>query len=376
MTAWRTIATVLLLAVAAAPAALDPTEVAVVANSASGDSVELAKHYASQRGIPAARVLTIRTGTDYDISRADYEAQIRRPLAERLKQPALDGKVRCLVLLYGVPVRILDADGKTGTAVDSELALLLHGPRAEGKAQDNPLHWRHAAAAAEENRPPTLMVARIDGPTLADALRIIKAAAATEADGLAGTFYIDAGGKLPEYDAHLRALARFVRKLTQIPVVLDEERTCFGRDQCADAALYVGWYSPREYVPAFLWARGAVGWHIAAAEAQNLRDPAAREWCVQMIQRGVAATLGAVDAPYLGDFPLPEEFFPLLLTGNWTVAECYWRTVPKVGWRMILLADPLYNPFAAKPQVKMDALSADLAGAAPDAKAKTGNKAD
>ena len=143
--------------------------------------------------------------------------------------------------------------------------------------------------------------------------------------------------------------------------MLDEVPNVFGPGTCPQAALYVGWYSLQQYVPAFEWQAGAVGWHIASLEAVDLRNPASEQWCVKMIQGGVAATLGAVSEPYLHAFPLPEEFFPLLLTGKWTVAECYWRTVPTISWQVILLADPLYNPFKKNPQVQEYRLAGGLA---------------
>ena len=128
-----------------------------------------------------------------------------------------------------------------------------------------------------------------------------------------------------------------------------------------NAALYVGWYSLQKYVPAFTWKRGAVGWHIASFEAQDLRNPQSTRWCVRMIQEGVVATIGAAEEPRLLAFPLPNEFFPLLLTGRQSIAECYWRTTPLVSWRMTLIADPLYNPFKVNPQVRPEALPPGLA---------------
>ena len=80
-----------------------------------------------------------------------------------------------------------------------------------------------------------------------------------------------------------------------------------------------------------------------------------------MISAGVAATIGPVDEPFLAAFPLPDEFFPLLLTGQYTLAECYWRTVPFTSWQMILVGDPLYKPFAANPQFDVRTLPPGLA---------------
>lgn len=246
-------------------------------------------------------------------------------------------------------------------SVDSELALLwlpkdykLTGPLT------NPLHWQ-MAAKLKGQAPPVLMTARIDGPTANDAKRIISSSISTEKLGLRGKFYIDAGGKYPPYDEHLRKLYKFVTTHTKIETIFDEQKAVFRPNSCPDASLYVGWYSLKKYVPAFTWTNGAVGWHVSSWEAQQLRDPAAQTWCPKMIQNGVAATLGAVTEPTLNAFPNPEEFFPLLLTGKYTLAECYWRTIRAVSWKMMLIGDPLYKPFAVNPQVSVDVLPKGLA---------------
>jgi len=264
-------------------------------------------------------------------------------------------------------VKELDWARRGDAAVDNELPLLwekdypLDGPR------PNPMNWRLVASRTKPADTPgeILMACRIDGPHVRDALRIIKDSIATEKKGLSGKFYIDAGGRYPAYDKNLLALANIVRKHTKLQVVLDTDKRVFGVGACPDAALYVGWYSLAKYVPAFTWARGSVGWHVASLEAVHLRAPASKEWCVKMIENGVAATIGAVNEPFLAAFPMPQEFFALLLTGEYTVADCYWRTVPQTSWRMTLIADPLYNPFRLKPQFTSFNLPPALAGREP-----------
>lgn len=518
--------------------ALTPDEVLVVANAGSDDSVELARFYAKLRKIPDQNVLLVKTTTAYEVARDDYETQIRRPVLRHLAEKNLIGKVKCLVLMYGVPVRVaagassaiyksaatkaryrlaicrqllttvgkkfpqprtkqlkpfgllfatktkdpttttiklkdfkkqtdmllqlarenleriddpanrriasrqlaalhLEMFGLSGliayveketppstpnlddlkrqfTKTRAVLAKLRHSGQTDGNAKarvklleklggallvaslaappgssrkvtgadaavdsemalifwpaykldgplKNPLHWQVQAKLKGKKIPPVLMTARIDGPTKSDAMAIITASVETEKTGLKGKCYIDSGGKLPAYDLHLGRLYTFVRANTKIDVVLDEKKSLFPKGSCPDAALYVGWYSLKKYIPAFTWVRGSVGWHVASFEAMDLRNPDSPQWCPQMIRNGVAATVGAVNEPFLHSFPLPEEFFPLLLTGKWTVAECYWRTVPMTSWRMTLIADPLYNPFAANPQVDPRHLPEDLA---------------
>ncbi|HRK31493.1 MAG TPA: hypothetical protein PLD59_10480, partial [Tepidisphaeraceae bacterium] len=68
------------------------------------------------------------------------------------------------------------------------------------------------------------------------------------------------------------------------------------------------------------------------------------------------STLGAVSEPYLSAFPLADEYVPLLLTGKLTMAEVYWRTAPMTSWKIVVLGDPLYNPFKNAPAVELQAL--------------------
>jgi uncharacterized protein (TIGR03790 family) len=261
---------------------------------------------------------------------------------------------------------------KTTASLDSELALIWKGDyRIEGSL-GNPLHWRIRKTAGEKGKGKTLMTARIDAPSVALARRVITDSIAIEKTGLKGVLYIDSG--LPTrfakaknnagyraYDARFRALHSFVTKHTSMKVVLDTSPGLFAPGKCPNAALYAGWYSLRKYIPAFTWNRGAVGWHTASFEAADLRNPKSRQWCPQMLTNGVAATSGAVDEPLLMAFPAPEEFYPLLMTGKYTLAECYWRTTPRVSWQMTLIADPLYNPFKTNPQVSTRDLRPGLA---------------
>jgi uncharacterized protein (TIGR03790 family) len=261
---------------------------------------------------------------------------------------------------------------KTTASLDSELALLWRGDYKSEGPLTNPLHWKIPGPAGAKGRGKALMTARIDGPSAALARRIINDSVAVEKAGLSGVFYIDSG--LPPrfltasnnagylaYDSRLRALHAFVTGRTDMKVVLDTSAGLFAPGKCPDAALYAGWYSLKKYVAAFTWKTGAVGWHTASFEAADLRNPKSTQWCPQMLINGVAATAGAVDEPLLMAFPAPEEFYPLLLTGKYTIAECYWRTVPNVSWQMTLIADPLYNPFKTNPQVSLKLLPPGLA---------------
>jgi hypothetical protein len=91
-------------------------------------------------------------------------------------------------------------------------------------------------------------------------------------------------------------------------------------------------------------------------------------WCKRLIEDGVAATIGPAYEPYLLAFPRPEQFFSVLLKGDLTLAECYWKTLPVNSWMMVLVGDPLYRPFKNRDVRKGGATAVedvDAGGATP-----------
>lgn len=246
---------------------------------------------------------------------------------------------------------------ETGASFDSELSLVLW----EDGYQL--LRWQPnylRTGFANSQLPtffPTLMVARIDAPTIRLAKGLIDTAIEVEKQGLRGKVYIDARGlakpdrpqpvpgSYEDYDRSLVVTARGIEAQTDLNVTLEETPRLFQDKECPNAALYCGWYSLAKYVDAFEWVPGAVAYHLASAEAKTLRDPTSEVWCKKLLEDGVCATIGPVYEPYLSAFPRPDEFFAVLLQGDRTLVECYYVTQPFNSWMMVLIGDPLYRPF-------------------------------
>jgi uncharacterized protein (TIGR03790 family) len=248
-------------------------------------------------------------------------------------------------------------------AVDSELTLIVAGPYQKTGWLPNPFNLEFERISfINEVRAKTVMAGRLDGPTPAIARRLVDDALETERAGLTGVFYIDARGLTgPEhlgnyvwFDHHLLRLYNVVSKYSGMKVVLDQKPEVFPPGSCPNAVLYCGWYSLENYVPAFKWNKGAVGYHVASYEARTLKKPDSNVWCKRMLEEGVAATLGPVAEPLLASFPLPDQFFPLLMTGELTLLEVYFRTVPQLSWMQVLIGDPLYRPFKDNPALRLD----------------------
>ncbi len=240
----------------------------------------------------------------------------------------------------------------TVAAVDSELAMLLVADYRLAGWQPNP-EYIHNRGSKIMYYGKVLMVGRLDAPTPELAEGLVRTAVEVERTGLSGRIYLDARGLKGKgayalFDEDIRKTARILGQ-GPMPVILDNHPKLFARGDAPSAALYCGWYRLGRYEDAFEWTKGAIGYHVASIEARSLHDPKGGYWVKSMIERGVIATLGPVAEPYLTAFPLPSLFFPLLMSGRYTLAEVFALTNPYLSWRMILIGDPLYNPFKNRP---------------------------
>ncbi len=259
-------------------------------------------------------------------------------------------------------------------SVDSELSFLWWDSSQYMLAGRIPNPFHHRVAQLEQAKSvilPLLFVSRLDAPKPEQVREMIDMGIGAENKGPQGKAYIDARGMKPEamsfglYDESLRLLAKLLEKKTDYEVELNNNEERFSKPGSApEVALYAGWYRLRNYEDAFAFNPGAIGYHIASEEAVSLHDPEETGWCKNALERGITATLGAIGEPYLDSFPLPAEFFGLLLSGKYSLLEAYILSSPYLSWRMVLIGDPLYRPFAKTPSVEGE----DLAGLNENAK--------
>jgi uncharacterized protein (TIGR03790 family) len=392
-------------------AALEPHEVLVIANSSASDSVKLAKYYMTKRGIPSSNLIKLRVTDKESCSRVDYDLQVVFPVVRWLKKhKEKNGKmIRCLVMLYGMPLRVLPTPmsqeekkryaelleekkqtkeslkavpkgkekyqllerrlkqigkerGSVGhhselAALDSELALLAAGNYSLARWQLNPSYLGYRGRKIKDQPDKAYMVARLDGPNPDTVKRIIDDSIQAEKNGLKGTAYLDARWPRPDresskklqgykfYDNSLYLAADKINQSGTMTAVINDQTTLFQPGECPDAALYSGWYRRANYLDAFDWQPGAVGYHIASSECGTLKSEKSRGWCLGMLRDGAAAVIGPIGEPYIQAFPPPALFFSLLIDGRYSLAESFAFSVPFRSWRMVLVGDPLYRPF-------------------------------
>ena len=127
-----------------------------------------------------------------------------------------------------------------------------------------------------------LLVSRLDGPDEKTVKRIIDDSIKTEKEGLKGTAYFDARYKAPSadkrknlkgyglYDLSIHKSADIFKQRNIMPVVLDDSEKLFQKGEAPNAAIYCCWYSLGNYVDAFEWQPGAIGFHILTRRVRKM----------------------------------------------------------------------------------------------------------
>jgi uncharacterized protein (TIGR03790 family) len=370
-------------------------EVVVIYNSRIPESKSVADHYAGRRKVPASQVFGFELPTTETMSRAEFRDQLQKPLVKaldlqklllirahsvaatndqppRIEWKVSESKVRYLALCYGVPVKILkDANlVENGTdqlraelrrneaAVDSELACL---PFVEQKyLLAGPLRNPFYTVTNASTLHPTngiLLVTRLDGPTADVARTLVDKAMQAEEDGLWGRAYFDMRGltnsTLQTGDDWIRGAAN-ICKLLGYETVEDEAPGTFPPGfPMSQIAFYAGWYDENvsgpftgttvEFMP------GAFGYHLHSFSAGELRT-STRHWSGPLLAKGVTATMGCVDEPYLTGTPDIGSFFARFTVYGFSFGEAAYAAQSVVSWQTTVIGDPLYRPFARNPQ--------------------------
>jgi uncharacterized protein (TIGR03790 family) len=351
---------------------LSKDEILIVYNSSDTDSKKLADFYQSQRNIPQDQSIGLDLPNKRDISRADFDSKILRPLRDqfdnnewwqraRNKENILlptKNKIRAIVLMRGVPLRISPENKSQKTdpkdpisprdeaSVDSELALFGIQTLPTKGILKNSYH-NSLLPLSKSNSPHIILVTRIDAPSYATCKIMIRDAIETEKHGLWGRAYIDIANKIPEGDQWLEAISLLNQK-SGIPTITDRANEILPKTfPLTQTAIYYGWYDRNINGPFlnsnFLFRPGAIAVHIHSFSAEQLTD-SHKNWCAPLLTRGATATLGNVYEPYLSLSHHLDIFHDRLLKG-WTLAEASWASMPVCSWQAVVIGDPLYRPF-------------------------------
>jgi uncharacterized protein (TIGR03790 family) len=280
-------------------------------------------------------------------------------------------RISYLVVCHGVPLRVSDDPELRGDvhgmtlqtgevtnegAVDSELTLLAPSTYEIDGWVPNPLYSVNQRPVVDAE--PVVKVARIDGPTFADAAALVDHALEAERTGLLGRFYVKVRGP---HSLGEQWLEQTASELDGLGFDGDVDRT--DTDQPVSArfdapAFYFGWHSQDlngpMTLPGFRFPAGAIALHIHSFSARTVRSTTLG-WCGPMVARGVTATFGNVFEPYL-ELTLDPSMLLRALKMGWNLGDAAYFATPALSWQTIVIGDPLYRPFKVSEDEQIEML--------------------
>ena len=84
--------------------ALEPANIAIVANKDMPESISVAKYYSNKRNVPEENIILLSLPKGEDILRADFESNLAEPLRKALNLKK--DKIKVILTVYGVPFRV------------------------------------------------------------------------------------------------------------------------------------------------------------------------------------------------------------------------------------------------------------------------------
>lgn len=353
--------------VLAAPlCALEPEEVLVLANSKAEGSVEIAEFYAEMRGIPAANILKIGTSVNEEITRDEYNKDIRDPVKAWLGDHP---KVICIVPTRGVPLKVKghtkptgNFEGHTEAGVDSELMCIRQDEEKLDGARENPYLEQDRKLTPEDK---LLIVCRLDGPTIEIARGLVEKAVLAEACTPEGHNYLDTRG-LTSGDGYqqrddIMERVELVWKDMGIPYTHDTKPEVVDLSTFKDPLHYYGWYAGGQ-TPAgpVRFHTGGIDTHLHSFAGATLRNATAN-WCAPLLSWNATCTYGTVYEPYTVGFPYEHIFWDRLSKG-YSFGEAGMMANHLISWQSVFVGDPLYRPYPKDWKDTKDKRRAGLAG--------------
>ena len=384
----------LLVLLSAVATADEKDHVVVVFNSKLNGSEEIAEYYAKKRGLSDEQLIGLACTPNESVSRQEFIEFIQKPLIKKLRDrgwwrikengsgpndwSVAESRLHYLVLCHGIPLKIDEQPAEqmaepvpqaarseltiNHAAVDSELALLPSPKVPISGFVPSPFYGKNSLDEVKDWNLRAVLVSRLDGPNPDACKRLIDSAITGEEHGIWGRAVIDmrgiTEGSYAGGDRWLESLAEFLTSSGWNPYIDRTEKTIDDPGPFQSSAIYAGWY--QESIcgpmadPNFRFVPGAIAYHIHSYSAQSLRT-FDRHWVGPLVARGVAATLGCVEEPYLQFTPVVDVFFKHLFYGK-NFAEAAYLSVPILSWQITIVGDPLYRPFGQNFDQSLDAM--------------------
>lgn len=334
----------------------DPACWLVVYNTAGGDGDDAARWaqaYRQARHIPYANLLGIDLPEAEQITASEY-AQLDADIESYLQSTGLDAQVMGILLGYRVPGYVDFAGYGDLDAVPAMLSRSGPGssPYINTNASDT-LPSRPTRATLGNDR----LTARIDSPTLDDAIALISRATTLRDTPLNSadnaTLWFDPfAGDNPNYASAIEQMLAWSQSIDRmrchLPMELngDEENPTQQASftQIHNDGFYWGWSGASPGANFFAAPAGkrifSAQFHLESPTATTLRSASASNWIDLPISAGYAAAAASSKVYSASALPYARPFFEAIRQ-VWTLAEAWYLALPVLREGLYLVGDPL-----------------------------------
>lgn len=335
--------------------------VLLVVNDDSPLSRSVAEYYARARLIPPAQIARLRTTSAEEIDHAYFDAKIARPIAQFLRARNWSDRIHYIVTTAGIPLKIRGQLGMGGDAasVDSELAALyldIKGARPHRTGGSIPNPFFRSSEPFSHPKVPMYLVTRLAGYDFPGIRALIDRS--LEARNR-GTVAIDLRGDTPMSDGDLW-LQTAANRLPSVRVRLETGRAVLSG--LHDVIAYASWGSndrnQRTRSPGFTWLPGSIAIQFVSSDGRTFERPPAgwkittfedkanffagspQSLTADLLREGASGASGHVYEPFLEFAPRPQFVLPAYMKGD-RLADSFYRGIPAISWRNIVIGDPL-----------------------------------
>jgi uncharacterized protein (TIGR03790 family) len=318
----------------------DPSHVLVVMNAASADSRAIADRYMAARHIPEANLLRIVCPETDEWPLADYQAGLERPIRQRT---LADSKIDYVVLTRGIPFRCADSGSDGGYSIDSLLSVCDLNPKPAPKSA-NPYFRSHKKFSRAEFG--ILLVTRLDGLTIKDALALIESS--VRAQARRGPFYLR--------DSFIESMASANTLLQargfETEYVPGANNSAYPEYEGRGGPYMAHWGAgphdtqfSEERFARLHFLPGAICDITWSASAAALHNPQSPGNIAVMTANGAAGAQGYVSEPYSDALSIADIVLERYTRGA-NIAEAFSAGTPYVYWKQLVLGDPLCAAYA------------------------------
>ncbi|MEM9112279.1 MAG: TIGR03790 family protein [Myxococcota bacterium] len=363
----------------AALAVPGPDSTVVVASSSVAESLQLGQVYAEARGLPDSHVCTVPVDDRNTIDFAEYIASFETPLLRCLQEGGIEDRIEAFVIARGLPIRVAvpSEDGNRRVALAALLGVwtsrIVRGERLAGQAfgvqancggtpcyaarYANPYtngifsaDWSRTSRGIEW-RPK--LVTMLHGRSYEQAQKLIASATTAEARSPTGRFVFMQGANAPRavLDAQYQGVGQALEaEGLEVDIVPFDANLTFA---FPIAGFFTGTQSIGDTIEANDYAAGSLVDNLTSLGAvpnNFTADGESQVSIARWIERGAAGVHGCTDEPLNNVFP--NRALMTDYAQGFTLAESFFRRMPFVYWRNLVLGDPMTAPYATRPQVR------------------------